>query len=122
MTEIAELPEVGVLGYECSLILRDSWKVTDDTLDRLLVAMIESLESNDACKIRIHGDQRKGSFEVEFEVATPDDSPFDGPRHAFSLTIQALNAARLSAPDWPDDNVVDGAIGTVTVKKFGETD
>jgi hypothetical protein len=99
--------------FSCSLKLAHAWRATPDEIDVLLSKMRESLTASGVQGLSFSGDIELGHLDVMFDFSS---TPGDDSLNALELIVKALNHGRVSAPGWPDDEVVDGAIGSVTVR------
>jgi len=106
--------------FSCSLRFAHAYRATQDEIATLLDKMTDSFCGDGVVGLSMGGDIQAGTLEITFE---PPPSPItdeeDGDSlWGLALVVRALNCGRISAPGWPDDEVVDGAIASVTVREF----
>ena len=105
--------------FVCVLQFAHSWRATRDEINALLEALIDSLTASGVATLQIGGDLSQGTLRLEFESPSANEADdTDDSLVAIGLVVKALNSGRVSAPGWPDDAVIDDAIGSVKVNKF----
>ncbi len=101
--------------FSCFLQFSDVWRASLDETDALLRKMMTSLSGDGVSRLSFSGDLGTGSLQVTF--MQPDDaSPTTDLFRCVELVVKALNSGRVSAPGWPNDEVIDGAITSVAIK------
>ena len=102
--------------FSCNMRFKDTWRATPDEMDTLLVKMTESFTSYGVRNLKMGGDLVLGLLDVAFDPPQLAGDDFEDSLKGMALVVRALNNGRVSAPGWPDDEVVDGAIASVQVR------
>lgn len=104
--------------FACSLQFMESWRATSEQIDVLLDKMTEYLVTAGVEGLRMGGALTDGSLDIAFRVPAVAGGGQSDSLLGLALVVRALNSGRVSAPGWPDDEVVDGAIASVRVLEF----
>jgi len=107
--------------FSCELVFQHAWRATRSEMDQLVDTMVSSLTVSGVKKLSIGGDITEGTLHLQFAnpAETDVDTDSDDSLVAVAIVVRALNSARVSAPGWPDDDVIDEAIAQVKVREFG---
>ncbi len=104
--------------FACELAFADAWRATRQEMGGLVDALVVSLTASGVRNLSIGGDIADGTFHLGFNCPESDPANDDS-LAAVAIVVRALNGARVSAPGWPDDHVIEKAIVTVKVREFG---
>ncbi len=103
--------------FACSLQFADSWRATPEEIDTLLLKMTHSFLKDGVTGLTVSGVLSEGSLDVLFDSPLYPDGRAGGAVLGLAFVVRALNRGRVSVPGWPDDEVVDGVIASVSVKE-----
>lgn len=108
------MPADNRMRFACSLVFRDAWKATPREIDQLVSTMISSFAKDAVTGLSFHGDISDGTLDVHFDAPTTSEGDTLA---CIDLVVRALNAGRVDAPGWPNSEVIDHAIASVSVRE-----